>query len=364
MTTPTNDQTHEIEELRAQVAHLSRLVTNLQPAEAAAEAAAPAPTSTRRGMLKLAGAAAVGAAAVAVGSNAMPAAALFNDPMVLGNAPGGNAPAGLTHTSIFPTRFDFLALDNNTIGTGFLFQSGSGFSNKAAAFDAALSGWASTKGAPHGIYGYSNQDGGFGTIGRSDSGVGVFATGTVADLQLGGNGVVPLGTSVAHLHGEVIAAANGSVWVCVASGTPGTWREIAGPSTAGSFHAVTPTRVYDSRAAAPAPGVLSAGSNRTISVADGRDLTTGAVTAANLVPAGATAITANVTVVDTTGAGFLTINPGGNTTVTAATVNWFAAGQILNNGVNITVNATRQVTAIAGGSGGVNFVIDVTGYYL
>ena len=35
----------------------------------------------------------------------------------------------------------------------------------------------------------------------------------------------------------------------VRSGLPaGTWRKLTGPATAGSFHAVSPSRVYDSRA--------------------------------------------------------------------------------------------------------------------
>jgi hypothetical protein len=64
-------------------------------------------------------------------------------------------------------------------------------------------------------------------------------------------------------------------------------------------------------------------------------------------------------------AGFLTVNPGGDPTVNAATVNWYATAQVLNNGVTIAVNATREVTVIAGGSDGAatDVVIDITGYF-
>ena len=91
----------------------------------------------------------------------------------------------------------------------------------------------------------------------------------------------------------------------------------------------------------------------------------GAVVTADVIPAGATAITANVTVVNTVQSGFLTVNPGGTTDINAATVNWFASGQILNNGVTLTISATRQVTVIAGGTdaSSTHFVIDVTGYF-
>ena len=152
------------------------------------------------------------------------------------------------------------------------------------------------------------------------------------------------------------------IWYSPASGV---YRKLAGTGTAGAFHALSPARLYDSRAAAPSVGSIATGGTRTLSMADKRDLTTGNVTTANYVPAGATAITCNVTVVNTAGSGFLTVNPGGTTEVNAATINWFGAGQILNNGVTVTLNAAREVTVICGGSGAsADFVIDVTGYFL
>jgi hypothetical protein len=174
----------------------------------------------------------------------------------------------------------------------------------------------------------------------------------------------PSARTDAHEVGEIDTDSLGDVWYCTVSGTPGTWRKLAGPSTAGSFHAVSPGRVYDSRAPLPVTGTLTSGASRTISVANKRDLTTGAVATADFVPVGATAITANVTVVSIAGGGFLTCNPGGVTAVDAATINWSAAGQILNNGVTLTLNSTRQLNVIAGGGGTTDFIIDVTGYYL
>ena len=108
------------------------------------------------------------------------------------------------------------------------------------------------------------------------------------------------------------------------------------------------------------------GGTRLLSVADRRDLVDRAVLTANFVPAGATAISCNVTVVDTVLSGFLTINPGGNVVVNAATINWSGPGQILNNGMMLTLNANREITVIAGGAPGssTHFVIDVNGYFL
>jgi hypothetical protein len=128
-----------------------------------------------------------------------------------------------------------------------------------------------------------------------------------------------------------------------------------------------PSRVYDSRLGTPAPGgPLLVGNNRLVSVKDRRALDTGAVVGADIVPPGSTAVTANLTVVDTVGSGFLTVNPGGNLTISAATINWTESGQILNNGVNLTLGALRDVTVLAGGVGSssTQFVIDITGYYL
>ena len=155
----------------------------------------------------------------------------------------------------------------------------------------------------------------------------------------------------------------GQLWYCYVAGvgSASKWVRLSSP-----FVPVTPTRVCDSRAAAPSPGILVAGSNRTISVADGRN-GSGGVSVANLVPAGATAVTANVTVTGTTGGfGYLAINPGGNLIEGASSINWFGAGQTLANGVTLTLNASRQLTVICNGAAGASthFLIDVSGYYL
>jgi hypothetical protein len=192
----------------------------------------------------------------------------------------------------------------------------------------------------------------------------VLARGAGANLELLPEGNAAPTRADAHRLGQIVCDSAGDVWLCVVAGTPGTFRKLGGASTAGSFHALAPGRVYDSRAAAPQQGTIGGAANRTISVADKRDPATGAVTVANFVPAGATAVAANVTVVSQTGSGFLTINPGGTTTVDSSTINWSAPGQILANGVTLTLNANREITVVAGGGGSTDFLIDVSGYYL
>ena len=90
----------------------------------------------------------------------------------------------------------------------------------------------------------------------------------------------------------------------------------------------------------------------------------GTLVNSDFVPAGATAVFANVTIVDTVGAGYLAINPGGTTTVAASTINWSASGQILANGISLTLNSTRQITVVNGSGGATQFIIDITGYWM
>lgn len=412
-------ETTRIQELEAKVAELTSLVERLAaPADADAEEAHEPVTTSRRRMFKLAGAAALGAVGASAAS-AMPAAA-DNGISLLGAA---NSTANVTrvlYTGTAGTSSAFV-FGAGSWGSNFSVRPAAlaGFTDTTAGAPAnGIYGFTSNANGS-GVVGLNSASNGKGVSGECTNGQGVYgkgSTGVYADgttygiqanatgasgLGVWGNGTFSglfatsasgyalnasvtgkasvylqpnnnfFGTSPkvpvrnrtdAHLAGE-LESIDGELWFCVADGTPGTWRKLTGPTVAGGYHAITPTRVYDSRAASPAQGALGAGGNKTISVKDGRDLTTGNVVTADLIPAGATAVTANVTVVNTVGGGFLTINPGGNTTVTAATVNWSETGQILNNGVSLTLNANREVTAIAGG-GTTDFVIDVTGYFL
>ena len=362
----------------------------------------PAGTSRRR-LLRLAAAGAAGAAAAAITSQATAAA----DAGVIFAA----APTSTT------SRVGSAYIGNQP-GAGFLFQSnpgaGLGILNQFSPYPAALVGLSNTASTSNGVLGHTNTNGGTGVIGHSEHsggmygvqgvsngyagvsgeskgfGPGVVGTGwnsygvqgvapkaaglrgsgrygvdldgAYATLRLGTSGGGPTTRTVEGRQGDIYLDETLDLWLCVATGTPGTWRRLGGLNTAGAFTAITPTRVYDSRVGAPNPGLLTRGGNRTISVADGRDLDTGTVTVPNVVPAGATAITCNVTVVGTVDAGFVTANPGGVTTVSAASVNWFGPGQIINNGIVARLGGDRQLTLVAGG-GDTHVVVDVTGYW-
>jgi hypothetical protein len=376
-----NDNDTRIIELESRLAELTALVERLaptlgqtldvQPSGATPAVAAVAPTSSRRGVLKLAGAAAVGVTAAAVAGHATPAAAANNGTFTLGV--GNDA----TNDTVLVGKLR--VINDSSIGTqlpdgysGSLVgwdttNSATGIHGGVTGFAGPLFGGGET---PNGVVGVvSNAGTGSGMYARSDSSV----VGTSAGLRArSANGPAVLleavaagrPTAGAWAIGSIVPDTAGNVWYCVASGTPGTWRKISGATTAGAFHAVSPGRVYDSRSDQPAPGPLVVGTNRTVSVADRRDPANGAVAQANFVPAGATAVSANVTVTDTVGAGFLSINPGGVTTINASAINWSASGQILANGLSLTLNANREISVIAGGGGATNFIIDVLGYYL
>ncbi|MEZ5145257.1 MAG: hypothetical protein R2726_22505 [Acidimicrobiales bacterium] len=79
------------------------------------------------------------------------------------------------------------------------------------------------------------------------------------------------------------------------------------------------------------------------------------------VPAGATAVTLNVTVTGTTAASFLTLWPKGATQPTASNLNW-VAGQTIPNAVTVKVGTDGKVN-VFNPSGSANVIIDVVGYY-
>jgi len=222
-----------------------------------------------------------------------------------------------------------------------------------------------------GVFGVHSATGGSTGVGvwaQTNKGNGLVARGTMYDVVASGNGKVlygeasftnpPTGASTVGTTGRDAA---GNLWYSPASGV---YRKLGGPDTAGQFHAISPVRVYDSRSALPTPGKLVVGSPRVVSVKDGRNQATGAVTLADAVPAGATAVFYNLTISATEGSGYLSVVPGDAATESGSSINWTSAGLDIANGLVGKVDASRQVKVFAGGGGTTHFIIDVTGYYL
>jgi hypothetical protein len=130
------------------------------------------------------------------------------------------------------------------------------------------------------------------------------------------------------------------------------------------FVAITPVRAYDSRfdMAPDAEGRLASGASRTVHVSSKRNVDTGAIVDADAVPP-ARAVAYTVTLANTSGAGFLAVNPGGTTAVSASVINWSGAGQFPANSSIVKTGSDNTLTVVAGGAGSTDFVIDVIGYF-
>lgn len=224
----------------------------------------------------------------------------------------------------------------------------------------------------HGVYGQTNTailgSSGARFVGESAFAYGLMVEGRRATLRLRrpskGDQSPPPNRFDVHNYGEITVDDNDDIWACVASGAPGTWRKLAGPASAGSFHAIEPARAFDSRVAAvPNSGKLAGNSSLVISIKDGRDVKTGAVTVADAVAQRATAVTYNVTITETVGAGFVYVAPGDAATITASSVNWGAPGTTIANAGTVKLDASRQVKVFCQANPA-HVILDITGYYL
>ena len=232
--------------------------------------------------------------------------------------------------------------------------------------------------AVYGVHDTSNQPG-TGVIGESRSGTGVIGRGTNSDLAADQSGRIRLSVvgqdgspSDTGAVGTIARDPDGNLWYCYASDE---WQIVAGPaapaapdpetpSVTGTFVPIDPVRVFDSRQDAyPGSGLLAPNEERTLSVADGRDLT-GVVTAPDAVPDGAAAIAFNVTVTGTTGPNFVSVVPGDAPGYTTSSINWSGPDQSVANGSIVRIDNGRQVKVFGGDqTGSTHVILDVTGYF-
>jgi hypothetical protein len=128
---------------------------------------------------------------------------------------------------------------------------------------------------------------------------------------------------------------------------------VAPPPSGLSYYTVPPCRIIDTRAPpGPAGGPsLAGGTSRSVSIAGGCG-----------VPSGAAAAAVNVTVTGSGSPGYLTIFPGGVLPGTS-TLN-FRAGQTRANNAAVSLDGTGSLTVFAGLAGGtLDFIVDVVGYF-
>jgi hypothetical protein len=400
----------EIRTLRAELTDVRAELVELRTERSAArtESVATAdgePTLTsRRRLFALAGGAAAAAVTATAVSGATPAAAASGGQFLIDRinvADGSTVGTELKYSSaIHPLGTNFLTVhDGGPVAgnsqytaavAGYSFENVEngvyGYVEDGGPQTAGVVGWAASDRASVGVRAIADGVGGPGVLAQSTnttSGFGVKATAagtagiavagesaTYIDLAAQGTGRLYLKanvtagppTSGTYLTGEVVTDAAGDVFVCFAGGAPGSWRKLGGGTTAGAFHAIDPTRVYDSRLP-NAGGVLATNTNRSVRIADAIDTTTGAVKTANIVPAGSTAIAYNVTVADATLGGFLAVTPGDATGFTASTINWSPGTTSVANGTTVKIASDRTVKVFCGGGGSAQFIIDIVGYY-
>ncbi|HEX7180555.1 MAG TPA: metallophosphoesterase [Thermoanaerobaculia bacterium] len=128
------------------------------------------------------------------------------------------------------------------------------------------------------------------------------------------------------------------------------WCHSAQVPKAADFHTLPPCRVLDTRQAeGPA---LAANTLRTFALAG-----------ACGIPADATAVAANVTVMTPSRSGYLKIYPAGAATPGTSTINFRGGGTRANNAL-LTLGAGGQITVLTSmPSGSTGLVVDVSGYF-
>jgi hypothetical protein len=250
-------------------------------------------------------------------------------------------------------------------------------------FPAQVGGYGNAEVA-NGLHGSTANAGGFGVVAANlapapasgnttdpvPSGLAVASVGGAQMRFVGLPGAVSGPTPGKHVAGEMYVDADGTLWFTVPAPTtaaPDAVRfvKLAGTPTSGSFHAINPQRVYDSRQTGyTVRGVLAPNTNRVVSVADGRSAN-GTVTTANAVPAGATAVQINVTVANMTAPNFLSVTAGDVTTTTTSLLNWSPGDIQIANSITVPVSSAREIRLYCGDqTGSTDVIVDVYGYYL
>lgn len=354
-------------DVQARIAELEAQVASLK-----AEVAADELATSRRGLLKKValGAAAAGAGAVAISRPAAASqATTFADPAVISD---------VTYTGPNLTTASALTVRD-------------GANTALPLFPAAVGGYGSSAKVANGVHGSTTLPAGYGVVaanaGAPADGSTVPAGLAIATLGAHARLIGPQATATAagvanppktvgptdgdFVGGELYMDDDYNLWFFVKSGTDVYPVKLAGPASAGSYHALTPKpiRVLDTRTGTNATRVPS-GANPTVTLE----------TALTGLGALASAVVLNLTVTDTVGAGFHTAYAAGtpaadirNTdgSVAFSNINWDGPGQnranlaIVPVGVSGTGNdAKPAITLLAGGGGSTHLVIDVVGYYL
>jgi hypothetical protein len=327
----------------------------------------------RRALLRKIAIGGAGAAAGAVMLNNGRASAADGANLVLGTAAANeadtptyltynDASAALTDASVLSVGEDRpSAADGNNV------------------YPAAVGGYGKGD-VPSGLHGSTINPAGFGVVAANlapnpdastaptTKGLAIASTGAHVLFLAGAKTGPANGT---HVAGELYVDKDGTLWFTVPVPAPapaGTVRfvKLAGTPTAGSYHAIDPQRVYDSRQTGyTVKGALAPNTNRVVSVADGRNANGTTVTLKDAVPTGATAVQLNLTAANMTGPNFLSVTAGDKTSTTTSLLNWGPGDIQIANSITVPIDAKREIRVYCGDqTGSTDFIVDIFGYYL
>ncbi|MGK2949565.1 MAG: hypothetical protein ACSLFP_13395 [Acidimicrobiales bacterium] len=350
--------TDELATLRQQV--------EAQAAELAQLRAAATPeqhrVSRRHLLTGLAGLGAAGAAGIAT---ATPAAADDGDPLVLGQDNVATSTTVITTNTSQETEvrfgesfFAIAATSPSTAITGEIPDQG-------------LAGvWGRATGATgFGLLGTADVAGGFGVAARSEAGPAILAHSVVDGVTLhlgpaertGPPTAMPAGLAE-YQPGSITFDDAGDLWTCVEGGAPGTWTRLLREDTApGRVVPISPIRALDTRApGGRASGAPAIPGQRSGALRGGQSITIDPA-GVGPIPASATGLVGNATIITPSGTGFLRILPAGATTPASSFD--FTTGVNVSNAFTTGITATG-LTAIAPAASSTRYhlVIDLAAY--
>jgi len=345
------DRTQELEE---RVRNLSQTIDEMRNRMARLEGRDPGSAvkkqSDRRGFLRLGAGAVLGALGWAA-VRAVPASAATGGNMVLGNPNSADAATTLITTGADPQVLGVEAAGTTWVeGTTGTFTAplqglGTGQGASTTLVD-GVDGWAGgTKGA--GVYGLS--DTGYGVIGESNQGIGLYArtSGRIRQdglLAAGLPGYTPNPF-------EQVRDLNGVLWI---SDVSGAWRRVNTvrvDAADGSGVPFAPFRVFDTRLLAGGAR-KAAGTTTVIPIAN-----QGA--GASNIPLDAVAVMGNLTATGYTGGGFLALSPAG-VAVGTSSVNFITGQTAIANSFIVGLSGGSVQVKVAGHA--THIVIDITAY--
>jgi len=193
------------------------------------------------------------------------------------------------------------------------------------------------------------------------NGYGAKLTGGLAPLMLVPGGSAGAPTAGSHSAGELYADSAGSLFYCYTSGTPGSWKQLAGAGSAPGLNVLSQPRRVINTLGANGPAIL-------VGTANARTFTVGGTT---FVPITAKAVFGNVVAYKgdasfgNLGGGFLGIYPAGGSSGGTATLSWNSTQATPINHFVSGLNASGQLSVLLNqeASGSAHVTLDIVGYY-